>query len=100
VYAIDPLRTDLALAFRQRPFGPHPAEVAALVTALRMGPVSGKLVLIAAADGRSWELARLSGRRGEPPQKTGEICTDRAAAEWAVFKRRWEARTGVPLEID
>lgn len=100
MYSIDPRRTDLAAAFKERPFGPHSTEVWALVTALRMGPIEGRFVLIAAADGRSWELAQLTGRRGEPPMKIGETFTDRAAAEWAVFRRRWEARTGVRLGVE
>lgn len=99
MYRIDPQRTDLAAAFKARPFGPHSPEVAALATALRMAPVAGKYVLLAARDGRSWELAQLSGRLYEAPRRLGERYTDLAEAEWAVFVRRWEARTGLPLRL-
>jgi N,N-dimethylformamidase len=99
MYAVDPLRTDLAAAFKARPFGPHAPDVAALATALRMAPVAGKYVLIAAHDGGSWELAQLTGRRYEAPTLLGERFTDLAEAEWAVFRRRWQARTGVPLVL-
>ena len=99
MYTIDPRRTDLAAAFKARPFGPHSLEVAALATALRMGSIAGQHVLIAAADGASWELAQLTGRRYEPPQRRGIRFTNLAEAEWAVFQRRWEARTGVALVL-
>jgi hypothetical protein len=99
MYHVDPLRTDLALAFRQRPFGPHAPDVAALAIALRMAPIAGKYVLIAATDGLSWELAQLTGVRHEPPRRLGPVFTDLAEAEWDVFRRRWEARTGVPLVL-
>jgi hypothetical protein len=99
MYRVDPLRTDLAAAFKARPFGPHSAEVDALVTALRMAPIAGKHVLLAAADGKSWQLAQLTGRRYEAPTPLGEHYNDLADAEWAVFVRRWEARTGVPLRL-
>lgn len=99
MYTIDPRRTDLAAVFRAHPFGPHSAEVAALLTALRLAPVAGKYVLLSSADGASWELARLTGRRFEAPRQLGEHFTDLAAAEWAVFVRRWEAHTGVPLVL-
>jgi hypothetical protein len=99
MYRVDPQRTDLAAAFKARPFGPHSPEVAALDTALRLASVAGKYVLLAAPDGRSWELAQLSGRLYEAPQRLGEHFTDLAAAEWAVFVRRWEARTGVALRL-
>jgi hypothetical protein len=99
VYAVDPRRTDLAAAFRARPFGPHTGEVVALVTALRMTSNGGRLVLLAAADGQSWELARLQDGRYALPQRLGEHFDDLAQAEWAVFRRRWEAATGTPLDL-
>jgi hypothetical protein len=99
MYCVDPLRTDLAMAFKARPFGPHAPDVAALATALRMAPIAGKYVLIAAADGRSWELAQLTGERHAAPSRLGAVFTDLAEAEWDVFRRRWQARTGVPLVL-
>ena len=99
MYTVDPRRTDLAAAFMARPFGPHETELAAMVTALRLAPVAGKYVLLAAADGQSWELAQLTGRRYEAPRRLGEHFSDLAAAEWAVFVRRWQARTGLPLVL-
>lgn len=99
MYTVDPLRTDLAAAFKARPFGPHSSEVAALATALRMAPIEGKYVLIVGHDGSSWELAQLDGRRYTTPRLLGERFTDPAEAEWAVFRRRWETRTGVPLVL-
>jgi len=99
MYQVDPARLDLVHEFRSAPLGPYSRELQDLVLALRMGPIKGKFVLLADASGSTWELAQLTGRRYDPPQRLGEVFADLRHAEWVQFRRRWESRTGHTLEI-
>lgn len=96
MYCIDPDRIDLALAFKADVFAPRSGELAALCTALRMGPVAGKYVLLQEPPGRL-QLARLGGRRHAPLQRLGVFFDTPEAAEWEVFRLRWQEATGRSL---
>jgi hypothetical protein len=81
--------------FRQRPIGPHSPNLQRILNRMRGAPNAGKYCLICTRPFAEWQLARMSGRRGVPPTPIpGEIFTDLAAAEWAVFRRRWRELTG------
>ena len=69
MFAIDPRRTDLALEFKRRPFGPHSPELQAVLNVLR-GAVHCQNLLL--------------------------VCT-RPHAEWHAFRVRWQAVTGQAL---
>lgn len=97
--AIDPSRLDLAREFRARPYGPHSADLQRMLNIMRAGPYPGRYVLIQRKLGDPFELARLGAQRGDPPTVLGPIYATRPEAEWAVFKLRWEALTGHPLEL-
>jgi hypothetical protein len=47
-----------------------------------------------------WTLARMSPTRPLRPVLVGPVFTDLAAAEWHVFKLRWQALSGEPLGLD
>ena len=100
-YPVDPTRTDLARAFRARPFGPHGPELQRIVTRMRWCEVVGRHVLVTRIPHREWVLGRLSGKRGADVELLeDQVFTSRAEAEWAVFKLRWQAVTGETLDID
>ena len=100
-YPVDASRTDLAREFKANPFGPHRPELQRIVTRLRWCEVPGRHVLVTRVPHREWVLGRLSGRRGVDVELLeDQVFTSRAEAEWAVFKLRWEAVTGEPLDID
>lgn len=100
-YPIDPTRIDLAQEFKARPFGPHRAELARIVTRMRWCEVEGRHVLIPRVPHREWVLGRLPNRRGVDVELLeDQVFTSRADAEWAVFKLRWQSITGTELDID
>ncbi len=72
------------------PHGPHDPEVADLALRLRMGPVAGKLVLIALAPGR-FALARLPRGRHAPIERLGPEYASAIEGERDILRRRYEA---------
>jgi hypothetical protein len=91
----------LARAFKANPGGPHEPALQRLVDRMRWQPMAGKYILVCTKPHSEWTLARLPGRRGEPVEIIeGETFDSLEAAEWAVFKRRWEALTGNAIDDD
>lgn len=71
------------------------AELERLLAVMRMSPLPGREVLV--RDGGGYRICALPGRRGLPPTPVDDVVhTDRAAAERAVFRRRWEQLFGAP----
>ncbi len=92
---------DIAFAweFKAAPFGPHTPGLERILHIMRGQPMAGKLVLIETEPHRAWTLARLTGVASQPVEMLeGPAFTDRADAEWHVFKQRWAAHTGAALE--
>jgi len=52
--------------FRQRPLGPHSPNLQRVLNAMRGGATAGKYCLICSKPFAEWQLARMSGRRGDP----------------------------------
>lgn len=98
---IDPERVDLAREFYRNPWGPHSAELQRILNVMRAAPVAGKHVILMSGPYRRWSVARLTGVRGEAAEVIEELTFDNPEdAERAVFKLRWEAHTGQPLDLD
>ena len=90
---------ELAWAFKADPWGPHGPALQRLVDRMRWEPIAGKHVLVCTKPYAEWALARLPDRRGEVVQFIeGEVFNSLEAAEWAVFKRRWETITGSAID--
>jgi N,N-dimethylformamidase len=97
VFAIDPGRTDLALEFRHRPFGPHSPELQAVLNVLRSSQHCQNLLLVCTRPHAEWVLAEKQPG-GQPPRLLpGRVFASVEAAEWHAFRLRWEAVTGRPL---
>jgi hypothetical protein len=97
------VRPDPALAaeFRAVPLGHHSDALTRLLRLLRSEPLAGKHVIVCVTPHREYRLGRLSAQRGSAVQLVPDVVFDSpAAAEWAVFVRRWEARFGEPLDLD
>ena len=89
----------LARAFKANPLGPHEPALQRLVDRMRWQPMAGKYILICTKPHTEWTLARLPGRRGESIELIADETFDSLeAAEWAVFKRRWETLTGNAID--
>ena len=98
---IDPRRIDLAREFRGHPWGPHSAELQRILNVMRAAPLAGKHIILMSGPYRRWSVARLTGVRGEPVERIEDLSFDNPEdAEWSVFKLRWEAHTGQPLDLD
>jgi hypothetical protein len=94
-FEIDPARLDLVAEFRRSPHGPHSDALQKVLHRMRWGGVVGRFVLITLEPGRRWMLGRLPDQRGTPIETfPNRIFTAIEAAEWEIFRLRWEALTG------
>ena len=100
-YKIDPRRDrEVVDEFRQNPIGHHSPNLQRVLNALRGGPLKGKYVLVCTRPFAEWVLARHPGERGRPLELLPEHrFASKEAAEWAVFRLRWQAahRRGAEL---
>jgi N,N-dimethylformamidase len=97
VFEIDPSRTDLALEFKQRPFGPHSPELQAVLNVMRSSRHCQNLLLVCTRPHAEWMLAEKQPD-GLPPRLFPEQAfTSLEAAEWHAFRLRWQAVTGQAL---
>jgi len=100
LFSFDPERLDLAREFKARPFGEHSPDLQYLLNLMRSREVHGRYVLVMTRPHAQWTLARLTDNNLGPPLLTNVSFDSLEAAEWAVFKLRWEALAGRPLELD
>jgi hypothetical protein len=100
VYAFDSSRLDLAREFKARPFGVHSPDLQYLLNLMRSRETAGRYVLVMTRPHAQWTLARLTDGNYGPPVLTNTTFDSLEAAEWVVFKLRWEALAGAPLAVD
>src|SRR5262245_36675518 len=100
MYRLDPGRTDLALEFKERPFGRHSAELQRILNLFRSAPFAGNYCLVCRKPHAEWMLARLGETPRDPVTILGPVFTSLAEAEWAVFKLRWKQHSGQDLVVD
>jgi hypothetical protein len=99
--SIDPTNLAPVREFWALPIGHHSAELEAVLSILRAGPVAGKYCLIILKPHAAWTIGRISGIRGIPPAYAdAPVFHSIAAAERCVFRLRWEAATGCALPSD
>jgi len=60
----------------------------------------GRCVLVMTRPHEQWTLARLTDDNNGPPRLTNTTFDSLEAAEWGVFKLRWEELAGAPLALD
>jgi N,N-dimethylformamidase len=100
VYEFDPSRLDLAREFKAKPFGVHSPDLQYLLNLMRSREVSGRYVLVMTRPHAQWTLARLTDSNNGPPMLTNTSFDSLDAAEWEVFRLRWEALAGTPLMLE
>ncbi len=101
MYRIDPSAVHLAREFRANPWGRHSAELQRVLNAMRSEPLAGRWAVVNTRPHREWVLAQLSGVPGAPPRFYPDIVFgDLKAAEWHIFKQRWQQLTGQALDIE
>lgn len=86
-----------ARAFLDDPFAPAGPGLQRVLNRMRTDTRGGKYVLIVDQPWRRWTLARLPMRRGAPVERLDARFDDRAEAERAVFRLRWQALTDSAL---
>jgi hypothetical protein len=100
MYEIDPSRIELALEFKARPYGEHSPDLQYLLNLMRKPRDQPFHVLVMTAAGEQWTLAVMEPGAAAAPKLTNTVFTSLEAAEWHVFKLRWQALTGQELPID
>lgn len=99
MFTIDPRRTDLALEFKRRPFGPHSPELQAVLNVLRSSRHCQNLLLVCTQPHTEWVLAEKQPD-GLPPRLFSDpVFSSLEEAEWHAFRLRWEAVTGKTLSV-
>ena len=100
MYRFDASRLDLAREYKTRPFGEHSPDLQYLLNLMRTRETDGRHVLVMTQPHAQWTLARLTNGNQGPPRLTNVTFDNLEAAEWAVFRLRWEAMAGAPLPIE
>jgi hypothetical protein len=100
MYEIDASRIDLAREFKARPYGEHSPDLQALLNLMRRPRAEPFHVLVVTEAGLRWTLALMEPGAKGPPQLTNTVFTSLEAAEWHVFKLRWQALSGQELPIE
>jgi hypothetical protein len=67
---------------------------------MRTRETTGRRVLVMTRPHAQWTLARLTDNNNRPPRLTNQTFDSLEAAEWTVFKLRWEEMAGMPLPIE
>lgn len=100
IYKIDPDKDRIyAAEFMRTPVGHHSPGLQRVLNVFRGEPLAGKYVLVTTKPHKEWQLARLSGERGKPPQLLNKFYKDLEEAERDVFRRRWKDITGEELKL-
>jgi hypothetical protein len=99
-YRIDPIG-DLPFAreFMAAPVGLHSPGLQRVLNVLRGEPLAGKYVLIEITPHQQWQLAQLTGQRGQPVERLDTTFTDLETAEREVFSLRWKEHVGEDLTL-
>ncbi|MEX0807881.1 MAG: hypothetical protein WD044_04050 [Dongiaceae bacterium] len=101
MYRITEADAALLAEYRRVPKKHHSLELRRLLNRLRIEPIEGKIVICVHEPHRSWYLARMGEKRGEPVQPfDNHLFTKLADAEWALLKLRWEKHSGLPLPAE
>jgi hypothetical protein len=100
VYTFDANRLDLAREYKAKPFGEHSPDLQYLLNLMRTRETEGRHVLVMTRPHEQWTLARLTDDNLGSPRLTNQTFDSLEAAEWAVFKIRWEVMAGAPLPIE
>jgi hypothetical protein len=100
MYELDPKRLDLAEEFKARPYGEHSPDLQYLLNLMRKPRAEPFHMLVVSAAGERWTLALMPPGNEGPPQLTNTVFASLEAAEWHVFKLRWQALSGQELPID
>ena len=98
MYTISDDDAALLAEYRRVPKRQHSLELQRLLNRLRMEPMAGKIVICVREPYKSWYLARMGAKRGDPVRPLdNRLFTKLADADWALLKLRWEKHSGQPF---
>ncbi len=100
MYHFDASRLDLAREYKARPFGEHSPDLQYLLNLMRTRETDGRYVLVMTRPHAQWTLARLTDNNNGALRLTNITFDSLEAAEWGVFKMRWEQMAGAALPIE
>jgi hypothetical protein len=98
MYQITDADAALLAEYRRTPKKHHSLALRRLLNRLRIEPMQGKIVICVHEAPKSWYLARMGERRGDPVRPyDNRVFENLADAEWALLKLRWEKHSGRPF---
>jgi hypothetical protein len=87
--------------FRATPIGAHSPALARILSHMRAMPIGGKLCILCQRPYEAYAIGRMSVNRGEPPKLLdNRVFKTPSEAEWEIFKLRWLALFGHPIDED
>lgn len=98
MYQIQPEDRAVVEEFKQNPIGNHSPRLQRILNLFRGTSMTDKYVLVCTKPHEEWVLGQLTGNRGEAIRMTNQVFHSIEAAEWYVFKQRWQYYTGEQLE--
>ena len=101
MYQLTPSDANLLPEFLQRERKDFSLELRRVLNRLRLVPIAGREVIVAVEPNKTYRLARMGARRGEPVSYIDDrLFTDHKRAEYEILKLRWRRLTGLPLAGD
>lgn len=101
MHEIDPTRLDLAEQYKRNPFGPYDEELQKVLRLMHWDAAEDCFMAVQIEVGGAWYLARTRGGKGVALDVYLEDPYDEAGAvRWAVFRKRWQQRTGTLPVVD
>ncbi len=95
MYKILQDRSDLAVEFRDNPFGPYSAELQTVLNLMWGESTGGKRILVCLVPGSKWCLGTLNQDFLKPIEVDQSRTFDNlAAGYWDIFRHRWKNQTG------
>jgi hypothetical protein len=100
-YRIDPDRDRVYIdEFRRKPVGHHSPGLQRVLNAMRYDASGRQVILVCLKPFAEWVLGEMPARRDEPLKIASEqVFLSVEAAEWEVFRRRWQAATGENINL-
>ncbi|MEM7250261.1 MAG: N,N-dimethylformamidase beta subunit family domain-containing protein [Pseudomonadota bacterium] len=97
---VDPDNLDIAAEFKARPFGPHSPALDKTLKLMRWAPATERYLAVQLDYGGEYFLARANGPKNHSLTiYTSVAYASAESAQWIIFRKRWEAATGVALQL-
>ena len=95
MYKIQQHRIDLAREFKNKPLGPHSAELQKVLNVMRWQESQDKRTVVCLESGKRWCVGFLNTERLQPIEVDESMIFDNIEdCYWDIFRHRWKDHTG------